>query len=575
MPSSREQLKRAAEHNRRELIRAGFSRRELFRMGLLTGAGFLVAKKGLSATASGGQRLSPPTTPFLQPLPIPPVAQRFAALNPATTDVPNTAAGEARKVAFQRFNQFPPKDFFTLTERAALHSFSRELPPSTIWGFNGITPGPTVVMRYGRPSITRIINRLPGGPVDFGNNQTTTHQHNGHTGSESDGFPGDFFRPGHFYDQHHAMAFAGFVQSPPQGDPAEVMSSLWYHDHRVMFTSQNVYKGLVGSTVFFSDRDSGDETDGHPGALRLPSGPFDVPLALGDKVFDADTGQLFFDLFNLDGILGDKFTVNGQIQPFFQVHPRKYRFRVLNAGPSRFYSLFLTDLNDLGRKNLFQQISTDGNLLPAPITVESITLGVAERTDIVIDFSQFAGKKLIFENRLQQDDGRGPTNNILPAGQGDFVMRFDVVLPNVTDDSRVPAQLIPLPKLPPLGNLPRRTFRFERQNGQWAINQQFFDVDHPAFTVKQGAQEIWTLQNNSGGWQHPIHIHMEELRILTRNGQPPPPNEAGRKDVVRLGFNQEVQLFIQFRDWLGRYPIHCHNVVHEDHAMMARFDVVP
>ncbi|MFL6464933.1 MAG: multicopper oxidase domain-containing protein, partial [Bryobacteraceae bacterium] len=28
-------------------------------------------------------------------------------------------------------------------------------------------------------------------------------------------------------------------------------------------------------------------------------------------------------------------------------------------------------------------------------------------------------------------------------------------------------------------------------------------------------------------------------------------------------------------DFLGRYVMHCHNVVHEDHAMMIRWDIVP
>src|SRR5262249_30597690 len=151
--------------------------------------------------------------------------------------------------------------------------------------------------------------------------------------------------PERFYDHHYPNVLSGFLRAfPPNGDPREALSTLWYHDHRVGFTAQNVYKGLTGFYLLFNDQDTGDETTG----FRLPSGEFDVPMTFTDKVFDED-GQVYFDLFNFDGILGDKFTVNGKIQPFFQVHPRRYRLRWLNIGPSRFLALFLTDPRDPNR----------------------------------------------------------------------------------------------------------------------------------------------------------------------------------------------------------------------------------
>src|SRR5262249_59751909 len=133
--------------------------------------------------------------------------------------------------------------------------------------------------------------------------------------------------------------------------------------------------------------------------------------------FDENAGLLFFDLFNLDGILGDKFLVNGKIQPVMHVHPRRYRFRWLNGGPSRFYQFFITDLTNLNAHNLFWQISNDGNLLPTPGQVESVGLGVSERARVIIDFAPLAGKTLYIENRLEQTDGRGPTGNVKAAGQ--------------------------------------------------------------------------------------------------------------------------------------------------------------
>ena len=405
----------------------------------------------------------------------------------------------------------------------------------------------------------------------FGIPSVTTHVHNAHTPSESDGFPCDFFERGQYYDQNYPNTLAGSNSThAPEGDIRESLSTLWYHDHRVDFTSQNVYKGLAGFVLLRNDLDTGDESTG----FHLPGGEFDVPLLFADKVFDPE-GLLFFDLFNLDGILGDKFLVNGKIQPFFQVHPRRYRFRCLDSGPSRFYQFHLTDPDNPRSVNMFWQISNDGNLLPKPIEVSKIRLGVAERMDVIIDFSRFAGKSLYFENRLEQKDGRGPTGNVLPAGQGDNVLRFDVVLPPVADHSQDPATITKFYDLPDTTETPRvtRTFRFERGDGMWAVNQRFFDCDEVRFRVKKNTVEHWILQNSSGGWQHPIHIHFEEFQILSRNGKAPPLTERSRKDIVRLGFNEEVKLFFRFRDFEGRFPIHCHNTVHEDHAMMVRWEI--
>jgi FtsP/CotA-like multicopper oxidase with cupredoxin domain len=97
------------------------------------------------------------------------------------------------------------------------------------------------------------------------------------------------------------------------GDKRESLTTLFFHYHRPEFTTAGIYKGLVGFFRIFDEMDTGDETKG----WRLPSGPYDVPLAIADKRFDRD-GNLFFDQFNLDGHLGDKTTVNGKIQPFLR-----------------------------------------------------------------------------------------------------------------------------------------------------------------------------------------------------------------------------------------------------------------
>jgi FtsP/CotA-like multicopper oxidase with cupredoxin domain len=315
-------------------------------------------------------------------------------LTPAPTKGPNplpsavTGFTEAPRADHQRWEEFLPTEMYESVERAVPHSFYPAVdgvPPSTVWTFveaSTGTVGPLrITARYGAPVLHRIHNALPQDNGGFGINQTSTHLHNGHVASESDGGPLDGYGAGRFKDYHWPNVRAGFAKTHPEttlngrtvrGDYRETMSFLWFHDHVNDFTAQNTYKGLASFYTLSSDDillDTGDETTG----LRLPSGEFDIPMLFADKVFDPTTGQLFFDLFNLDGILGDKVTVNGKIQPFLEVKRRKYRFRFLVAGPSRVFEFFLSN----GQP--FIQLTTDGNLFPRPLSRTSIRCQVAER----------------------------------------------------------------------------------------------------------------------------------------------------------------------------------------------------
>jgi FtsP/CotA-like multicopper oxidase with cupredoxin domain len=144
------------------------------------------------------------------------------------------------------------------------------------------------------------------------------------------------------------------------------------------------------------------------------------------------------------------------------VHPRRYRFRWLAVGPSRFYQFFLTDTTNLNAHNMFYQISVDGNLMPNPVQVESVRLGVAERADVIIDFSQYAGKTLYIENRLEQTDGRGPTGKVLNPNQGHKTLKIIVDLPVVPDNSVNPNTNPHFYDLPEKTAAPRiiRNFKF-------------------------------------------------------------------------------------------------------------------
>jgi FtsP/CotA-like multicopper oxidase with cupredoxin domain len=528
-------------------------------------------------------RPSPPATPFAAPLNVMPVAKPVpaSALNPA----PDPAR-------HQRYNEFVPKKFYlqTLTEfKWVYHPEPPYDQGSWAYGFNGMTPGETFHARYGEPILVRRINKLPPvgtGAIGFAMPSATIHTHNGHQASESDGNPVDFTFPGEFWDHHYPGIYAGFDQS-------EALSTLWYHDHRLDFTATNVYAGLHGFYLLFDDIDSGNERDKNPHALRLPSGKYDVPLMLNDVLFDQNGnptwdfagahpipgsevgGYINNPVYTNHGMIGDRFVVNRIIQPYFQVERRKYRFRVLNSGPSRLYKLYLTKAGSDAEP--FVVISNDGNLLPHPIETDSMMLYVANRHDIIVDFSKYkAGDQLYLTNRLEtRPDGAGFTGRLLD--QGDQIMRFDVVGGEVEDPSRIPDFMRPLPKIDLSSVKRERVFNFDYDNGLWTVNGKLMDPNRIDVAVEQGSAEIWTIRNGGNNWAHPVHMHFEEFQIIEINGKPVPHDSVlrARKDVVELAPGDEVKFFARWRDFLGKYVLHCHNVVHEDHAMMLRWDIVP
>ncbi len=587
--------------------RAALTRRQSIQLGAVTTAVGLFAAKEFAAPAVAKDPPSSPfATPFMCELIVhPPKQPELNGLTPRSTEVANVSGGECGRPAHQRRSNWPAQKFYTLHTKEAMHSFHPQLPTQKIWGYDGLLPGPTFVARYGEPIIVRNYNELPSNAVGFGSPEISTHLHNLHCGSESDGYAGDYYSadpikgkgptltaPGGFKDHHYPNCYAGYDAYPAtNGDPREALGTLWYHDHRFDFTAANCYRGLTGFYLLFDAIDSGNELDPNPNALRLPSGvgTYDIPISFQDVQFDS-SGILSYDQFATKGILGSNFCVNGKVQPFFKVERRKYRFRMLNASLSRFYEFYLT--TGTGVNKVFTQISTDGNLLPVPLAASQVSVAPAQRVDIVIDFSSYPiGTQLFVVNRLIQTDGRGPEDALtnvrgsdgLLTRAGTQILRFDVHkeapyvmgLDNVMtrDPSRIPASLRELPPINLNEVVRNRTFEFNKVNEVWTVNGKIFDVENPTAIIKRGTAEIWTLKGH-GSWHHPVHIHLEEGRILSRNGKPPQPFEAGRKDMYVLGPDDEVKVFLRFRDFTGKYMMHCHNLTHEDHAMMIRFDIV-
>lgn len=614
----------------RDIQEAKLSRRELFKMGLTASVGGLAMVGGKNllpdfAQAEDVTLISPPCRmPWTEPLPIPEACVPTASckgptpekgqclekhtikhpgnINPDTLEEMDEDFYEARTEEHQRWDQLGGLAACTQYELMAKEidwnfysSAEYSYFKSQVWTYVDMNSDAVGVLRinayYGKPILMRMYNALPKDGREnfgFGINQISPHLHNAHNPPESDGGPIRFFDSGKWYDYWYPNIRAGFASTHPNGttrngyhcpgDWQETQSTLWFHDHRFDFTASNVYKGLASFYTLFSDDinlDTGDETTG----LRLPSGEYDIPLLFTDKLFDY-TGQMFFDTFNLEGILGDRQTVNFKIKPYLEVKRRKYRFRFLDAGPSRFIELSLSN----GAK--FIRITNCGNLLPKAQIVKSIRLGVAERADVIIDFSQYpAGTEIYLENRLEQLNGKGPTGKILPSSDNTKLLKF-IVTGDAFDNSAPIADLIsqvmvPMPKRTANPAVRKRNWSFDTSNGAWTVNGQLFDPTVISAYPVEGTAEEWTF-HSGGGWAHPIHTHHEEFQVISRNGKFPAEDDLSRKDVVRIGEGAQgtvgtgkLTMYMEFRDWYGDYPMHCHNVVHEDHSMMIRFKIVP
>lgn len=559
--------------------------------------------------------------------------------------------------------------------------FHNNLPiqkKESLWTFDGTFPPKLLVARYGDPMIMRHYNFLPIKPDNnrgFGLHTITTHEHNGAHNGVSDGFANSFFFPGEYYDYLYGMTIAGHTHtnveavhpkaSAPRdwkrdeignvlldedgkkivkenknlkGDWKEIMSTHWFHDHMLDYTAQNVYKGNAAMMNYYSAIDRGNEEIDDGVNLRLPSGTdlawgnrdYDVNLIMLDKAWDNE-GQLWFNPFNTNGFLGDKMLVNWLLEPYFEVRARRYRFRILNAGVSRFMKFALVrKFNDATSGSIqgpvgsntsydrvpFWMIANCGNLLMHAIKFDGTngtTSGVlpvqaiAERFDIIVDFADFeAGDKLYFVNVLEHFNGKRP-NKEIPLEQilggsynGDpCVMKFMEFRVKEYDGEDLSADpsvyevgkrtMVPIDPITEdeIRNAKQRNFTFVNKLGStdlWAIETdggQDFQADMRRISANPESNrlELWKLTNGSSSWFHNIHIHFTEGRILLRDDQIPPIYESfGRKDVYRIGASTDSSetmiIALRFNDVVGdNYVLHCHNTQHEDHAMLLRFDV--
>ncbi len=430
-----------------------------------------------------------------------------------------------------------------------------------IWSYNETLPGPIIRQRggfrdedQGRDSLVRFINKL-GTSEENGVEipiNTSVHLHGMASLPEYDGYAEDLICPNQFKDYFY---------------PNDRAATIWYHDHAIDRTSRNVYMGLAGMYIVEDEEER---------QFNLPQGEYDVPLILQDLRL-ADDGSLIFNDRGERSLYGDVSLVNGVPWPCMKVARRKYRFRVLNASTSRTYDLVLSQKeNRLTPGEKMYVIGSDCGLLDAPVELTSplqaLVIAPAERYEFIIDFSQYD----LETNLYLRNPPFSSSSNIDSDARVQTIMRFYIDR-DEPDNSSLPDKLREIKRLDPAQAVTTRKFRFQRSSTQWLINNKSWNKNRVDANPQPGDTEIWELTNN-GGWMHPVHIHFVDWQILDRNGRKPRAYERGWKDVFRVDHFETVRVIAQFGrrsgDYLqGRFMMHCHNLVHEDHSMMTQFEV--
>ncbi|MFI9508299.1 multicopper oxidase family protein [Nocardia sp. NPDC052566] len=517
----------------------------------------------------------------------------------------------------------------TIAIREGRHAFHRDLPAARSWGFDGQAHlGPTIEVRAGTPLPRTVFANELGehlfagdidldvhgtAPADLHQARIVVHLHGGPNPPDSDGHPLHTFTPG----QEQAYDFGNDLDA----------ATLWYHDHAVGITRLNIYAGLAGMYWVRDEWDTGLPDN----PLGLPSGDFEIPLILQDKLFYPDGEQRVHLSMMLPrnlrggGFAGDVLCVNGKAWPNLTVGRGLYRFRMLNAAVMNDFHVFFAN----GMP--FWVIGSDRGLLDRPQQVRALLIGPGERYDLLVDFSGMApGERVELRNDAQitifaQADG----SHLVPN-----VMSFTVD-ERPAFDAPVPAVLRGAPGLPPARvpiardevTLVRTATMNEplepRQPGlSFNLNNLTFDSDDIEMP-EQGAVEQWNLVNVTET-AHTLHLHLVRFQVLGRHGynpfayklaypSPPPavrwtpdaepfllgamagprPHETGWKDTVHCPPFQVTKILVRFpteaelgfdpdREFamdhhgapLRGYVWHCHLGDHEDHQMMLRYRVV-
>jgi spore coat protein A len=492
---------------------------------------------------------------YVDPLPIPAIMQT-SGLRPSPTH-------PASRIPYYQVHM---REF-----RARVH---RDMPATTLWGYEGACPGPTFEVRREQPILVEWVNGLPqqhlltidhtlhGAEKDKPEVRTVVHLHGGRTPADSDGYPEDWFVPGKSATCYY-----------PNRQEA---TALFYHDHAMGITRLNAVAGLTGMYLI---RDELEDS------LRLPAGPYEIPIVLFDRSFHKN-GEVYYPVSGNPGApwvseyYGSAILANGTIFPYVEVQPRKYRLRLLNASNGSFYRIaFCPDESVACDSVEFVQIGSEQGFLEAPAVISSLVIGPGERADLVVDFSGRTARQLFMRTDAA------------------VFMQFRISAQKSEDSPELPATLRPRFRMSESSAAKTRELTIaDYQNRLGRSSIMLLNGAHWDMPVTEkpvlNSTEIWSFINLTDD-SHPIHLHMVRFQLLDRQpfdlavyqltgkivftgpSSSLPAGELGWKDTVRVDPLTVTRIIVKFEGFIGRYVWHCHMLEHEDNEMMRPYVVMP
>jgi spore coat protein A len=492
---------------------------------------------------------------YVDPLPIPAI-MRASGLRPSPIHA-------ASRIPYYRVHM---REF-----RARVH---RDMPATTLWGYEGACPGPTFEVRREQPILVEWVNGLPqrhlltidhtlhGAEKDKPEVRTVVHLHGGRTPPDSDGYPEDWFVPGKSATCYY-----------PNRQEA---TALFYHDHAMGITRLNAVAGLTGLYLI---RDELEDS------LRLPAGPHEIPIVLFDRSFHKN-GEVYYPVSGnpaapwVSEYYGSAILANGTIFPYLEVRPRKYRLRLLNASNGSFYRIAFSPDDSVASDSVeFVQIGSEQGFLEAPAIMSTLVIGPGERADLVVDFSGRRGRQLFMRTDAA------------------VFMQFRISAQKSEDSPELPATLRPRFRMSESSATKTRELTiadYQNRLGRSSImllNGAHWDMPLTEKPVLNST-EVWSFINLTDD-SHPIHLHMVRFQLLDRRpfdlavyqltgkivftgpSISLRAGELGWKDTVRVDPLTVTRIIVKFEGFIGRYVWHCHMLEHEDNEMMRPYEVMP
>jgi len=457
-----------------------------------------------------------------------------------------------------------------------LRPFDKAIPRckalSGTWmiGYNGMVPGPTIINPSGHESLVRFNNKVGKFFKDqfhpcLPNNKRSGRPFSVHLHGSASLAPFD----GWAEDEICSNETKDYVY--PNNRP----TTGWYHDHALRLTADNAYLGAAGMYIISSGC-------GAPWNLDNVE---ERHMILSDKVLDKKC-QLFIDHFQThkDDLYGDINLVSGIPFPLMPLEAITYRFRIVNAAISRPYLIKIKNekLVDVAPA-ICKIILTDGGyrLTPADFPSKGLLVGVAERFDIVCDFTTLKNQTLFFWNDYDKKDMKAVPYfcyshliaKIVVSNSGSgpaFDPKKSPPHSVTVLDKVLSAEDLKIANLMASRGIAHREFVFGRSNGHWVINGEGWASFKLAATdIGQNTWEVWRFKTG-GGWFHPVHIHLIDFFMLRREGSRGLENyeTMSSKDVLYLGPSNTIYVIARFGPHKGDYMFHCHNLIHEDNDMM-------